>query len=360
MTTKTRKVANIANDIIETISGGPVAGYRNAVINGNFDFWQRGTSLSSSSGTKYLSDRWLNECVGSSLVSSRQAFTLGQTSVPYEPKYFHRTVVTSVTGANNYCIMGQRIEGLGFHANKNVTLSFYAKANTTRNLSVSFAQKFGTGGSPSADVTGIGTTKFNLTTSWQKFTVSTTIPSISGKTLGTNNDNYLALNMWFDAGSSLNSVTNTLGHQSGTFDIAQVQLEYGDIATPFEIRSFGEELTLCQRYYEKSYALDLPPGSTSELGIMLARFQQGYTSVIIKGAIISFKFTTTKRIIPAMTFYSHITGTSGVFYNFASSTDLPITSFNIGQTGGRVWVFESNTAIMGIDVVGHYIADAEI
>jgi hypothetical protein len=58
------------------------------------------------------------------------------------------------------------------------------------------------------------------------------------------------LRIWFDAGSDFNGITDTLGQQSGTFDIAQVQIEPGPVATPFERRPIGTELALCQRYYE--------------------------------------------------------------------------------------------------------------
>jgi hypothetical protein len=58
------------------------------------------------------------------------------------------------------------------------------------------------------------------------------------------------LNIWLDAGSAFNARTNSLGQQSGTFDIAQVQVEPGPVDTPFERRPIGTELALCQRYYE--------------------------------------------------------------------------------------------------------------
>jgi hypothetical protein len=57
------------------------------------------------------------------------------------------------------------------------------------------------------------------------------------------------LNIWFDAGSDYNSRTDSLGQQSGTFDIAQVQVEPGAVATAFERRPIGMELALCQRYF---------------------------------------------------------------------------------------------------------------
>jgi len=225
----------------------PVQSFRNKIINGNFDFWQRGTSTSTDG---YLSDRWRTNVTGSTFTSSRQAFTLGQTDVPNEPSYFHRVVVTSVAGASNYCILYQPIESLRTFAGQTATLSFWAKADASKNMAVDFAQYFGSGGSPSSSVTGIGVTTCALTTSWQKFTITVSVPSISGKTLGTDNNDWFGPTFWFDAGSDYNSRTNSLGQQSGTFDIAQVQLEVGSVATPFEVRPLGTELAMCQRYYE--------------------------------------------------------------------------------------------------------------
>ena len=81
------------------------------------------------------------------------------------------------------------------------------------------------------------------------------MPSISGKTLGTAADSFLFLGVYFDAGSDFNARTDSLGQQSGTFDIAQVQIEPGSVATPFERRSIGTELALCQRYFNKTKSI---------------------------------------------------------------------------------------------------------
>jgi len=221
--------------------------FRNKVINGSFDVWQRATSQTSDG---YGSDdRWLNSNAGSTKTASRQTFTLGQTDVSGNPKYWARTVVTSVAGANNYCHKRQSVEGVSTLAGQTVTLSFWAKADASKNIAVEFKQAFGTGGSPSADVNGASVTTVALTTSWVRYTVTAALPSVTGKTLGTNNDDSLQVVFWFDAGSTFNSRTNSLGQQSGTFDIANVQLEAGSQASPFEQRPVGLELALCQRYY---------------------------------------------------------------------------------------------------------------
>jgi hypothetical protein len=240
---------------VSSLNGGPLAGFRNRIINGNFDIWQRGTSHSTNGYGS--ADRWNNGIIGSACTVSRQPFTLGQTDVPGEPLYFCRMAVTSVAGAGNRANLQQRIEDVRTFAGQQVTVSFWAKADAAKPISVELIQSFGSGGSPSASVETIGTTKTTLSTSWQKVTVTATVPSISGKTLGTNGNSWLQFNIWFDAGSDLNARTDSLGQQSGTFDIAQVQIEPGPVATPFEQRPIGTELALCQRYFQVLRALRL-------------------------------------------------------------------------------------------------------
>ena len=232
---------------LSSINSGPLAGFRNAIINGNFDIWQRGTIFT---GSEYGADRWVSGRTGTTHTATRQPFTLGQTDVPNNPTYYIRTVVSSVAGASNNSYLTQLIEGVRTFSGQQVTVSFWAKVDATKNISVELVQSFGTGGSPSAAVNAIGVTKVSIGTSWQKVTVTANVPSISGKTLGTGNNDYLALLIWFDAGSSFNARTDSLGQQSGTFEIAQVQVEPGSVATSFERRPIGTELSLCQRYHQ--------------------------------------------------------------------------------------------------------------
>ena len=221
---------------------------QNKIINGNFDIWQRGTSQTTSGYGP--ADRWKNTHVGSTKTASQQEFILGQTDVPNNPKYFLRHEVTSVSGSSNYAIMQQLVENVTTLSSQTATLSFWAKADSAKNIAVEFYQSFGTGGTPSTTVNGIGSQLIALTTSWTKYTVTVSIPSVSGKTLGTDGNDLLGLVFWFDAGSSFDARSASLGQQSGTFDIAQVQLEEGATANPFQNRTLGEELQLCQRYYQ--------------------------------------------------------------------------------------------------------------
>lgn len=238
------------NDTLSSISNaslGPFA-HRNKIINGSFDIWQRGTSQTISGYGS--ADRWFNDNVGTTKTFSRQAFALGQIDVPGEPTYFSRTVVTTAAGAANYCKQLQAIESVRTLAGKSTTITFWAKADAAKNIAIEFVQIFGSGGTPSLALDAIGAQLIPLTTAWQKFTKTIVIPSIAGKTLGTAGDDYLGINFWFDAGTSFATRTASLGQQSGTFDIAQVQIEEGSVATPFEQRPIGYETSLCQRYFQ--------------------------------------------------------------------------------------------------------------
>lgn len=223
----------------------PVISFKNKIINGNFDVWQRGVSFGNN---VYTADRFATGNVGSSTVATQQLFTIGQTLVPFNPKYFLRNVITSVAGAGNISYISQKIESVYTFAGQTITLSFWAKSDASRPMAFEFEQQMGTGGSPSGPVNGFAVGKVNLTTTWQKFTFTATMPSISGKVLGTNNNDNLNLNFYFDAGANFNPRTNSLGQQSGTFDIAQIQVEAGAVATDFEQRPYAMEYVLCLRY----------------------------------------------------------------------------------------------------------------
>lgn len=221
--------------------------FKNLLINGNFDIWQRGTSGFATTGYVYTADRWKILSPGSSMTVSRQQFQAGQTDVPNNPKYFVRNAVSSVAGAGNCCILAQFIEDVFRLSGQTVAVSFWAKADAPRKIGVSLDQNPGTGGSASAQVQGAGQA-VQLSTTWQKFVLSFTLSSIAGLSLGTNVNDSTSLNFWFDAGGTYNARSGGIGQQSGVFDIAQVQVEIGQYATIFDSRPPGIELGLCQRY----------------------------------------------------------------------------------------------------------------
>jgi hypothetical protein len=223
------------------------AGRKNLIINGGFDVWQRGTSFASISDDGYSADRFKHFNVSATTTTSQQLFTNGQTEVPLQPTYFSRSSISANTNSSSYSILAQHIEDVRVGSGQTVTVSFWAKSSVSGNkIGVEFNQTFGSGGSARVTSTG-GAEAVTLSTTWQKFTITKEIGSVAGKTIGASS--FFEMYLWMTAGSSWNTRSATIGNQSGDFDVANVQLELGSVATDFEHRSYGEELALCQRYY---------------------------------------------------------------------------------------------------------------
>ena len=114
----------MADTIIKSSMLEPSA-HENLIIDGDFNFWYEGTSQTSSG---YGSDTmYANLHSGSTKTVSRQAFTLGQTDVPHNPRYYSRTVVTSVAGASNYVIKIIKLEDVRRLSAKSISVSFWLK-----------------------------------------------------------------------------------------------------------------------------------------------------------------------------------------------------------------------------------------
>jgi len=219
-------------DEIEDSGGTSVIGRKNYIINGNFDIWQRGTS---GTGGYCSADRWTFDVSGATGTFAQGSFTAGQTDVPNNPKFYGDI---TITGADDNARIEQKIEDVNTLAGETITISFWAKytSNAPTSFNIQGNQNFGSGGSTAVNFTFA--TGQTLTTSWQKFTATATVPSISGKTVGT---------------GSFIVIRPIINPNNETFDyqIAQVQVEKGSVATDFEYRFIGEELNLCARYYQK-------------------------------------------------------------------------------------------------------------
>jgi len=214
------------------------AGSGNAIINGAFDIWQRGTSFTGSPtwpGT-YSADRYtFGSDGGTSATVSRQTFTPGTAPVTgYEGQFFMRWA-KAIGGNTANTWVHQRVEDVRSFAGQTVTLSFWAKADVGVTYSPLFIQDFGSGGSSQVNTTASSIT---LTTSWARYSVTVNVPSVTGKTIGT---------------SSFLAVFPIILGQTGasTIDIWGLQLESGSTATAFKrnASNIQGELAACQRYY---------------------------------------------------------------------------------------------------------------
>jgi hypothetical protein len=226
---------------------------KNKIINGDFGVNQRG--FASTTGPDYCYDRWTMGLTagGGTVTFSAQTFTPGTAPVAgYEGKNFFRCVTSGQVNTNARAAFRQNIESVRTFAGQTVTVSFWAKAGSgTPNLNAELVQVFGSGGSPSAEVSTAGT-KQAITTSWARYYWTIVVPSISGKTIGTAGGDFLRLNIWASAGSNFDTTSGTLGIQNNTFDIWGVQVEAGSTATAFQTATgtIQGELAACQRYFQ--------------------------------------------------------------------------------------------------------------
>jgi hypothetical protein len=223
----------------------------NRIINGAFDFWQRGTSFTTANA--YMCDRWFNGLTGGSFSFSRQTFTAGDTLGSNNPTYFARASVSGQTLSSQHFNIAQPIESVRSYAGQTITVLGWARRSSgSGNMAVEGRQTFGTGGSPSSEVTGISPTTVTLTSSWAPFAVTMSVPSITGKTLGTTSDGGLVLNFWFSAGSDFNARSNSLGIQTIGVDLWGVHIKVGTHTTAatdlYKQPELGPELARCQRY----------------------------------------------------------------------------------------------------------------
>ena len=241
------------------------AGRRNLIINGDFKVSQRGTSVAASTGGGYtVCDRW-NLFDNSGSVNIAQSSTVPTTTGFANSLQFTVNSTGTLTSTSIFT-PNQQIEGFnsvqllwGTSNAKPITVSFWCRSSVTGTYGIfvrnSAADRY-------------YTTTFNIASidTWQY--VTATIPGdISGTWIGATNGIGLTVGITLRAGSSRvgtsgvwsssatyssSSQVDWHGVSSATFYITGVQLEAGKVATPFEYRSIGEELALCQRYYYAS------------------------------------------------------------------------------------------------------------
>ncbi|MBY9082391.1 hypothetical protein KIH86_13820 [Paenibacillus sp. HN-1] len=237
--------------------------YRQALINGNFDVSQRGgvfTGPPASSG--YGPDRWntnANADGGSFPTVSRTKFEVPPGDLDGSSYFLRISSNGAGSGFGAYAEYSVRqvIENgvrLLAGSGKKVTVSFLARSSIPgKKIGVRMYQFYGYTGSPSpAEI--LNGTHWTLTPNWTRYTFTFTTNTLAGKTFGNDGNDLLGLDLHLMWGSAIAAgVGDTVAETfvgNGGVDIAQVQLCAGDIALPFQPRSYADELRLCQRYYD--------------------------------------------------------------------------------------------------------------
>jgi hypothetical protein len=266
----------------------------NVIINGAFDFWQRGAGPFTVADT-YSADRWREAGISTTSRSvTRESFSPADLQVTgFGDAEFYLRYTRS---GGTFGRLANRVEDVRTLAGQTVTLSYWARVSTSTIANQpAFLQVFGTGGSANVQ-TNLSTV--TVTTSWQRFTHTVTVPNISGKTLG--------------AGSYLQVMPIRHSSSEGaTIDLWGVQLEAGSVATSFKRHASGlqGELAACQRYYQHT-----EPGL---VGRLMAG--QGFANSATAGVIFG-RYPVTMRQLPTL----RTSGTAG-HYRVTRSNGTNVT-----------------------------------
>ena len=333
----------------------------NALINGAFDVWQGARSFNAAAGlSQVTADFWHAEAVGLSGSVSRGNMLLGQTDVPGNPPHsLDTSLVTPGVGASDRALVCQAVAKVALISGQPVTLEFYAQASVAANMAVELQQYFGNLGS--ARVDGIGVTTCALTTPWKRFVITVALPSVAGKTISSSFPSildYLGVLFWFDAGSAFNARTNSLGHQAGTFKIAQVALYPGTRVQPLRVRPFNDVLNQCQERRWKSFPYDTVPAANTGVTGAIRWGQNVGPNVVDAGPYISFP----RRMLyaPASVLYNPSQLASAQVRNLTDSTNCTLSSATATERGFSISHRTGTGMLAGETLAVHALAEAQV
>lgn len=337
---------------------------KNYIINGNFDFWQRGVS---SSTNGYLADRFSFQNVTSAGTYTRTR----STDVPSFLESGYRSLYSDLitVGTADASLVGderafysQIIEGFNMQnlIGKKVTLSFWVKCSKTGTQSVAFNNGSGTGGA--GFISYVATYTINAANTWERKVITLTIDSTGpwgagnsyglslAWSLGTSLTNQFATgtaNQWITAPSPsakyhFTGNLNLFDTAAATWRIAQIQLVEGENLDPVFApagRNYEEEFQLCKRYYETGTHRD---GASQASGAI--------------GALGAIQFKVEKRAVPAMQSFGN--GSPGQFRNDNTGATEGTASFGPTTTGSGVGSTTGLSSNISYSMV--WTADAEL
>jgi hypothetical protein len=348
-------------------SDSQYTGFKNRIINGAMVIDQRNAGASLTPvNDGYMLDRWKYNASQASKFTVQQ--NAGSVTPPTGfPNYMGFTVASAVTvGASDNFMFSQRIEGFNFAdlawgtaSAATVTLSFKVYSSLTGTFGGSLQN--------SAENRSYPFT-YTISTANTWTTISVTVAGdTSGTWIGATNG--VGLKVWFSLGMgstysgtagawagatyfSATGAVSVVGTASATFYITGVQLEKGSTATSFDYRPYGTELSLCQRYYQKSYNLETAPATVSQNGFIVILANNA-----TYGEIFQLRFPVAMRASPTATTYNPATGATGSIRNVGASTNVAANITGTAQNGFS----NLDTGLASGSVYQlHYIVSAEL
>ncbi len=346
-----RQVADIDVAISSAVAGVPT-GLRNRIINGSFEFNQRVTTTTTDDS--YLFDRWYALVQTSSVNVTQQ--TLQENG--------QRTNIrlTQPSASAQRIGIAQIVESVHIQdlRGQDITLSLRVRSSLSQAIRCTVIEWTGTADSVTSDVVSDWTSSSYAAGAF--FIAGPTITGVASVTPQANT--WTDLSVSGSLTSSANNVvvmvwTEGTFAQSATLDIGNAQMETGDEATAFDPRSYGHELSLCMRYYQKTYELATAPGSVTYSGnLVTRRAASGETSTFFPSY-----FPVVMRSAPTITWYNPATGASGGIRNDSGPSNITVTGTDTQDpttTKKPGSPTHTGNGTASNIIVGHYTADSEL
>ena len=339
---------------------------KNYIANGALDFWQRGSTFTAIATSTYFADRFLYQKSGAvvhTITRDTDVPTLTQSKFTFPYSAVLTTTTLMTAGSTDYCAISQRIEGQVFSplAGRSLTVTFWVKSSITGVYAVAFRNG-------SLNRSYVSTYTVNAANTWEKksitlshnitgtwtYTTATGLevlfPLCSGSSLQAP-----SLNNWYDGNFiSHSTCVNAVSTIGQVFKITGIQLEEGTEASNFERMGYiiSNELSICQRYYEKSYQIDTAPATNTNNGKVIAHVGD---STFLPG----FRFSQAKRTLPTITIYSG-TGILGSVTRFVGGANIAVATLTTDLSETCVGYLSGTVLVNGATYTYHYTADAEL
>jgi hypothetical protein len=328
----------------------PVSTGEQGVINPEFKFWLDGTSSTANWG--YCGTIYKTGFVGSHGECKKLDHPLGEVSSNgYILTSYCSDFIYPGSLPEDYYQKVVYIPSVKSYAGKTVAIRVKARTpgSTGRYIGIRLDRYYGTGDTPLGTPSkpdGVHGKRIALTSAWAEHTITLQIPPITGKIIGANNDDFLALIIIYDSGSIADGLFDApIGHQEGTFDLALVTINEGTIALPYVPRDDSEELALIGQTYENDYPTGAYPGQN--LGVSEWHIHSAISSWLLSDTNIYFTYPK-RNCSYSVTFYS-TTGAKNYIRNYTAGTDLLAVGFAQCFTPNSFRVNGCNTLTTGHD-----------
>lgn len=333
----------------------------NLIINPQMDFWQRGAAHVSVADSSYYCDRYIYQKSGSMVHDINRSTDVPTDSTAiYSMEIDCTTADTSLAGTE-FSMISQRIEGFRARIirDKTFTLKFKVKATKTGIYCVSFRD---TGNTRSYVVEYT----INVSNVWEEKSITITHDASAGTwnssngiglkvgwTLGSGASYHTTAGVWQTGNfiATANQV-NALDSTANNFYLTDVQLTEGAEDIPFQqiLRDYQDELRLCQRYYEKSYDINVTPGTGTSNGALSFTAPAAFHRPHIQ-------YTVRKRAAATILPYAWALGSQNYAERDSGSVIVLLGSYIQGETCANV---QSAAFGAGAEYRMHWTAEAEL